>query len=289
MKTLTKSLFGLMIFLGLFITSCTNTTEPVDSVKKVEYIPKISEAQDIAESLVTESFKKTAESFIGTDLMKESAALGKSNDEQTYYYFDGFHIWRGDMEYALFDIEDSYNAQYLTKVQFLNNNVPQQSPVDAQMMRMYLNAHFAFGFVGNEPYGDEVWYDFEGAATPLNGWPTVINAGGEYERRWVGTLNDEDTELHYSVYVGINNVQFFYDWNADDFYLNGIVTVYGNGFKILIRFTNSRTASVETYQNDSLVSITEMTLPNYYQELNIPSLENWHFGADFAFPIPVIF
>ena len=290
MKTTSvKYLFGLMIFLGLFITSCTNTTEPVDSIKKVEYIPKISEAQDIAESLVIESFKKTAESFVGTDLMRESKSLAKSADERSYYYFDGWHIWRGDIEYDLFEIEDSYNAQYLTKVQFLNSNVAQESPVDAQMMRMYLKAHLAFGFVNDEPYGDEVWYDFEGAATPLNGWPTVVNAGGEYERRWVGMLNEEDTELHYSVYVGINNVQFYYDWNANDFYLNGIVSVYGNGFKILVRFTNSRTAMVETYQNDALVSTTEMTLPNYYEELNIPSLENWHFGADFIFPVPVLF
>lgn len=278
-----------MIFLGLFITSCTNTTEPVDSIKKVEYIPKISEAQDLTKSLVIESFKKTAESFVGKELMKGAASLGKSNDERTYYYFDGWHIWRGDIENAIFDIEDSYNAEYLSKVQFLKNAVPQQSPVDADVMRMYLKAHFAFGFVNNEPYGDEVWYDFEGAATPLNAWPTVINAGGEYERRWVGVLDDVDTELHYSVYVGINNVQFFYDWNVNDYYLNGVVKAYGNGFKILIKFNNSRTGTVETYQNDQLISITELTLPNFYEEFNIPSLDNWNFGADFMFPIPIIF
>jgi len=284
-----KYLFGLIILLGIFVTSCTNTTEPVDSIKKVEYVPKITEAQDLAKALVTESFKTSAESFVGSTLMRESAALGKSNDERTYFYFDNWHTWRGDMEMDLFEIPDSYNAEYLAKIQFQTGNVPQESPVDAQLMLMYLKAHMAFGFVNNEPYGDEVWYDFTGAATPLDGWPTVINAGGDYERRWVGILNDEDTELHYKVQVGINNVQFFYDWNINDFYLNGIVTVYGNGFKILIRFTNSRIAMMETYQGTTLVATSEFALPNFYELMNIQSLENWNFGADFAFPLPILF
>jgi len=284
-----KYLFGLILILGIFVTSCTNSTEPVDSVKKVEYSPKISEAEDLAQELVTEAFKTSAESFVGSSMMNQSAALNKTNDENSYFYFDNWHTWRGDIEEDLFEIEDSYNAEYLAKIQFQNNRIPQQSAENAQMMLMYLKAHVAFGFVNEEPYGDEAWFNFEGAATPLNGWPTVINAGGEYERRWIGILNDVDTELHYKVYLGINNVQFFYDWQADDFYLNGIVTVYGNGFKILVRFTNSRTAMVETYQGEQLVGTSQFTLPNYYAMINIPSLTDWDFGSGFIFPTPILF
>lgn len=284
-----KYLFGLILILGIFVTSCTNSTEPVDSIKKVEYTPKISEAEDIAKELVTEAFKTSAESFVGTSMMNQSAALNKTNDGHTYFYFDNWHTWRGEIEEALFEIPDSYNAEYLAKLQFRANNEPQQLPEGANMMLMYLNAHVAFGFVNNEPYGDEAWYNFEGSATPLTGYPTVINAGGEYERRWVGILNDEDTELHYKVYIGINNVEFVYDMYADDFYLDGIVTVHGNGFKILVRFTKSRTAMVETYQGTQLVGTSQFTLPNYYAIMNIPSLNDWNFGSGFIFPNPILF
>lgn len=278
-----------MFILGLLITSCDNSTEPTNSIKQVEYTPKISEAQELSQSLVVESVKATAESMLGKTLLNTEAPLAKTNDTRSYYYFDNWHVWRGDIEYALFDIPDSYNAEYLAKLQFLNNGQPQQFAEGATRMNMYLNAHMAFGFVNNEPYGDEVWYDFEGMVSPLNGWPSIINAGGEYERRWVGQLDDVDTELHYSVMVGMNNLEFYYDWNINDYYLNGIVTVYGNGFKILIRFTNSRTALMETYQGETLVSTQQITLPNYYEQMNIPSLENWNFGADFIFPTPIAF
>lgn len=285
-----KYLFGLIVILGLFLASCTNTTEPVDSINKVEYMPKQAEAEDLAESLLIESFKITTESFVGKELINQSYGLAKSNGGQSYFYFDGWHTWRGEIDASPFGIEDSYNAEYLAKIQFQDGvKAPMQFPQGAQLMLMYLKAHAAFGFVNNEPYGDEVWYDFQGAATPLHGFPTVINAGGEYERRWVGIFNGEDTEIHYKVQVLANNVQFFYDGNANDFYLNGIVNIAMNGFKVLARFTNSRMAMVEIYQGTTLVGTRQFELPNFYAMMNIPSLNNWNFGANFTFPIPVSF
>ncbi len=291
-----KYLLSLITILGLFLTSCTNTTEPLSEntdsgvIKKIEYTPTVDEAQAQAEGLLIESFKTTLETQAVKNLITSTSALGKSNGNSTYFYIDGWHTWRGEIDASPFGIEDSYNAEYLAKIQFQDGtHTAQPLPEGAESMLMYLKAHAALGFVGDDPSGDELWYDFQGAISPLDANPSVVNAQGEYERRWVGLYSEDGenwalTELYNKYQLVLNNVQFFYDWNADDYYLNGIVKIYTNGFKILTRFTNSRTALVEVYYNGSLVKTSQFTLPNFYEIYNIPSLDNWGFGSDFAFP-----
>ncbi|MCB0748509.1 MAG: hypothetical protein KDC52_16450 [Ignavibacteriae bacterium] len=295
-STYFKYLFSLIAILGLFLTSCTNTTEPVsdniEGLKKIDYAPTVDEAQTQAQSLITESFKTILE---GSTVSNNSSSLGKNTSNSTYSFISGWHTWRGDLIESPFEIQDSYMAQYLAKIQFqdASQNV-QVLPDGAKAMLVYLNAHAAFGFVGDDPSGDERWYDFNSVVTPLTGNPSMVSAQGTYERRWVGEYsadgeNWELVEIQNKFFVSAKDVKFFYDYVADDYYLLGNITVTTNGIKILARFSNSRTALLEIYQNDVLVSTAQLELPNFYQMFNVPSLENWNFGSGFIFPTPIIF
>ncbi len=295
-STYFKYLLSLIFTLSLFVTSCTNTTDPLNdsntgSLKQVEYTPTAEQAKEQAEGLLAESFKAIIE---GSRVSEGSTSLSKSNSS-TYFFIDGWHTWRGNLTESPFDIQDSYNAEYLGKIQFLDgSNKVQILPEGASFMNVYLNAHSAFGFVGDDPSGDEVWYDFSGTVTPLTGNPSNLHATGEYERRWVGLYstdgeNWELTEIHNKYQVNIDGVKFYYDWNADDYRLSGNVYVTTNGFKILVRFSNSRTALVEVYQNGALIGTSQLELPNYYQMFNIPSLNDFSFGSTFTFPILTLF
>ena len=292
-----KYFASLIITLSLFITSCSETTDPLNdsdsgSLKKVEYSPTAEQAKEQAEGLILESFKAMVEgSAAGKNY---STSLSKSNGS-TYFYIDGWHTWRGELDESPFDIEDSYNAEYLGKIQFQDgsHNV-QILPEGASYMMLYLNAHSAFGFVGDDPSGDEVWYDFEGQVTPLTGDPSTINAKGNYERRWVGLYsqdgeNWELTEIHNKYNVNVDGVKFYYDGAANDYTLSGHVYVTTKGYDIWARFSNSRTAIVEIYQNGALMSSSQMELPNFYQMFNIPSLNDFSFGSSFTFPALISF
>lgn len=291
-----KYLFSLIAILGIFLTSCTNTTDPVsdtntESLKKIEYTPSVEEAQSQAEQILTESFKTILE---GNTVSKQNSSLSKSADG-TYTFIDGWHTWRGTLSASPFDVPDSYNSEYLAKIQFQNGSQNMQIlPTDAQYMLMYLNVHAALGFIGDDPRGDEVWYSFNGAVNPLTGNPSMINSEGTYERRWVGDYSTDGenwqlTEIMYKFAVTISNLKFYYDSNADDFYLSGKVILTSKGIRVVAKFANSRTAKINIYQNGSLVQTTKMELPNFYQVMNIPSLSNWNFGSGFNFPSLLVF
>lgn len=288
-----KYLFVLVVASSLFLTSCSNSTDPLsktdtESLQKIEYTPTTAEAQTQVQGLLTESFKTILEGSVESN---QSLALNKSNSNSTYAYISGWHTWRGDLQESPFDIQNSYNAEYLGKIQFqdASNNV-QMLPEDAKYMLIYLNAHAALGFIGNDPSGDEVWYNFEGAVTPLTGNPSMINSQGTYERRWVGEYSPDGenwtlTEIQNKYMVKMSNVKFYYNYVANDYYLSGKVVVTNNGIKIVAKFNNSRTAKLEIYQNGVMVNTAQFELPNFYQIFNIPSLNSWNFGSSFTFPI----
>ena len=295
-STYFKYLFGLITILGLLLSSCTNSTEPVsdntDQLQKVEYAPTVDEAQKQAEGLLLESIKPLVE---GSAVGNVSGSLGKNAGNVAYYFVDGWHTWRGEMDASPFDIEDSYNTEFLGKIQFQDGTYTVQAlPEGAEYMLMYLNAHAAFGFVGNDPSGDEVWYDFEGMVKSLDGNPSTVNAAGEYERRWVGLYSADGenwamTEIHNTYKITINHVLFYYDWVNNDYKLDGMVSIVTNGIRILARFDNSRTAYMEIYQGGTLIGTRLFELPNFYQNMNIPSLNDFIFGAGFAFPFMIPF
>lgn len=298
-----KYMLNLMTLLGIFLTSCTNTTEPLShdsdasAIKKIEYTPTVAQAKTQTESVMKGIFKSVSTSFIGSKLLNNS--LAKSNDGINYTYQNDWHTWNANMGYEFDGIDNLYQLDYLSKIQFQDGtSTSQVQPNGAKYMFMFLNSHASYGFVSDDPYGDEVWFNYEGVATPLLGNPSRTSIFGNYERRWVGDYSEDGEnweliEIHYNVDFGINDVEFFYDSENNDFYLNGIVAFYMNGFKILARFTNSRIALVEVYGGDSttdtLIETYQYELPNYYQTINIPSLEYWDFNLTLILPTPIIF
>ena len=294
-KTLSKVGLSLFLSLGLFLSSCTNSTEPVKP-KQLVYNPTVQEAQQQSDAILSETVKQLSESMAGYSKIPVAPhkALGKVSDSRDYYYFDGWHVWKGTLNQNPFGIPGAYNADYLAKIQFKDNNYNvKEFPDSAEYMGMYLNAHAAFGFVDGQPYGDEVWYNYEGNATPLSD-QTTLNGHGTYERRWAGVYNGEDTELHYKLEILLKNLVFTYDYHADDYTLYGNIVAYVNNYnaqgayiKLMIRFNNSRTALIELYRNGSLVKTYSFELPNFYQLYNLPSLKTWNFGPGFNFPAPI--
>jgi hypothetical protein len=286
-----KHLFGLIAVLGLLLTSCTNSTEPVgndlEPVKKIEYTPTVEEAQSQAEELILQTIKPLIE---GSAVSNNSVSLGKSSSNATYFYIDGWHTWRGELDESPFGIEDSYNAEFLGKIQFQDGTLTvQQFPENAQYMFVYLNAHAAFGFVGQDPSGDEVWYDFDATVKGVDGNPSVVTGMGEYERRWVGLYSEDGenwvlTEIHNLYEFFMNQLEFQYDWVNNDYTLDGKVTIKNNGIRIIANFSNSRVAMLDIYQNGVLVNQRPFELPNFYETMNVPSLNDLIFGASFVFP-----
>ncbi len=290
-----KLVLSSLLLLGFIFTSCTNNTEPANDIQKLVYNPTQQEAKDQSEAMIKETVKQITESMAGYSKLPDSL-LGKANDSRDYYYFAGWHTWRGEIDKSPFGMTDAYTAEYLAKIQFQDGskNV-QKNPDGAEYMRMYLNAHIAFGFVNGEPYGDEVWYEYDGNVTPLTANPSIINGEGTYERRWVGVMNGQDTELHYKWEIVLNDIEFRYDYIANDFSLTGNIMIYVNNYNsnddalytMMFRFNNSRFGLVEVYRNGQLIQTYGLEIPNFYEIYNLPSLENWEFGASFEFPTPI--
>jgi len=116
-KTITKILLSFLILSGFLLSSCTNSTEPTQP-KKLVYNPSQSEVQVQSQSLVSETVKELVESMAGYSKIPMDGNLGKVNDKRDYYYFDGWHTWRGDITKNPFGIPEAYTAEYLGKIQF---------------------------------------------------------------------------------------------------------------------------------------------------------------------------
>ncbi len=287
-----KYLFSLIITLGLFITSCTTkTTEPA-SVNKIEYQPTQKESNTQADQLLKETMQTVSEMIIKQSFVKTPEnKLAKTEDKTDYYYFAGKHIWRGNISREVFGHPEGFTAQYLAKLGFMDSSgAPQFWPGGSLKMEGSLKAHASLGFVDGKPYGDEYWYRFQGAVTPTTAFPSLVNFQGEYERRWVGIYNGEDTELHYLIRLNTQNLKYFYRFANNDYWLDGFVTVLMGKYKIVFRFNNARKAYVKVYQNGTVVQTRIIQLPNFYEMFNVPSLnsvQDMDFGSLFDFPSPI--
>ncbi len=302
-----KILFVFIFTIGFFVASCQSSSEPTDE-NTLSYNPSQNEVIQQTEELVTNVLDQTTNILAGYRTMNETTNLNKVSDEGSLYdgFLDGWHVWRGDIRSNPFGIEGAYNADYLGKIQFKDNtDKTVESPQDADRIRTYLNSHAAFGFVEDQPYGDEVWYNFDGDISQLDGNPSVIGLFGKYERRWFGLYNDVETEIHYNVWLDFDNLQLYYSGQNNDFTLFGDAIAYFNpdepsanvtnaniiikaDYKIVINFDNSRIGKAKVYDNDNnVVNEFDHYIPNYYEIYNLPSIENWQMGVNFKFPAPI--
>ena len=287
-----KYAYSLVIILGLFVSACnTETTEPV-SINKIEYQPTQKESAEQSDLMVEETMGIVSEMIMKQSFIKNStSSLAKSTDSEDYYYFDGMHIWRGDIARPAFGYEDAYEAEYLAKLGFLDANGNDQFwPAGSNKMMGSLKAHSAFGFVEGLPYGDEVWYDFQGMVTPTTAFPSIVNIQGDYERRWAGVYNGEDTELHYMIRLQALGLKYYYRFADNDFWLDGTINVQVGMYNTVIRFNNSRNAYIKVYKDGVMVQTYMKELPNFYEMYNIPGLNdavNVDFGEFFSFPTPI--
>ena len=289
MKRRTKiiSIVVISFLFSIILSNCQSNIEP-QGVETNTYVPSKKEAQNQSEKIVSETLEQSISSLLGYQKINTSPSLSKTNSED-YHYLDNWHVWRGHITKSPFDIEDSYNAEYLAKVQFRNssNSVVKYPDNDTKYLFWFFKAHGALGFTNDEPYGDEVWYDVQGSATPLKANPTLISIKGTYDRRWVGVKDDKDTEFLYKAEFDFHNLEFYYSVNQNDYWLNGTIEVNLAPFILKISFNNSRTAKTEVYKDGELTNTYMHEYPNFYEIYNIPSLQNWELGLNFEFPGPI--
>ncbi len=286
-KTKIISIVVISFLFSIILNNCQSNTEP-KSIESNTYLPTKQEAQDQAEKIVNETLGQSISTLLGYQKINTSPSLSKTNSED-YYYIDNWHVWRGHITKSPFNIEDSYNAEYLAKVQFRNssNNVVQYPDNDTKYLFWFYKAHGALGFTNSEPYGDELWYDVQGSASPLKGNPTFINIKGTYDRRWVGIKDGHDSEFLYKAKFNFHNLEFYYSVNQNDYRLNGTIEVDLAPFILKISFDNSRTGKTEVYKDGKLTNTYLHEYPNFYEIYNIPSLQNWELGLNFEFPGPI--
>jgi len=304
-----KFLFVFIFTIGFYLSSCQSSSEPADE-NLLSYNPSQNEVIQQTEEIVANVLDQTTNILAGYSTMQESTNLNKVNDEGSFYdgFLDGWHVWRGDIRSNPFGIEGAYNADYLGKIQFRNtSDETVEAPQDADRIRIYLRSHAAFGFVEGQPFGDEVWYDFEGDISQLDGNPAKIGLFGKYERRWFGLYNDEETEIQYNVWLDFEDLKLFYSGANNDFTLLGDAIAFFNpdepsnpdpapdhsiiikaDYKVVITFNNSRVGKGKVYDNDNnLIREFDHYIPNYYEIYNLPSIENWQMGVNFQFPAPI--
>ena len=287
-----KYLFSLIIILGLFVTSCTNKTTEPSSFNKIEYEPTLKETNAQADELLKVTIQAVSEIIIKQSLVKKpDNNLAKSQNKHDYYYFAGKHIWRGEVKDTIFDYKDSFTAEYLAELGFVDSSgAPQYWPGGSLKMESSLKAHASLGFVNGKPYGDEYWYRFNGIVTPTTAFPSIVNVQSEYERRWAGIYNGEDTELHYIIRTYAQNFKYYYRFTENDYWLDGTLFVLVGQYKIAFKFNNSRKAFITAYKNGVVVQTRMIELPNFYAMFNVPSLydvEDIDFGSMFIFPAPI--
>jgi hypothetical protein len=289
MKSKTKiiSIVVISILISLVVSNCQSNTEPSEVITNT-YLPAKQEAQNQTEKIVNETLKQSISTLLGYQKINTSPTLAKTNSED-YHYLDNWHVWRGHITKSPFNIEDSYNAEYLAKVQFRNSSgaVVQYPNDDTKYLFWYFKAHGALGFTNSEPYGDEVWYDVEGSATPLKANPTLISIKGSYDRRWVGVKDGQDSEFLYKAKFDFHNLEFYYSFDKNDYWLNGTIEVNLEPFILKVKFDNSRTAETKVYKDGELKNTYTHEYPNFYEIYNIPSLQNWELGLGFEFPGPI--
>ena len=308
--TIFKKLISIGVLLGLLLVSCSDDTNPLQSdvegtktLKKQEFMPSLSQSKAQTESVLSGIMESVAYNNI---------ASYKIGDEPTggvnYNFLNGWHTWTADISMPVEGIPDAYQLKYLSRVQFQDGtNTVQAQPTGAEVMLMSLNSHGRFGFIGDDPRGDEVWFNYQGGATPLNGNPSMVSIIGNYERRWVGDYSEdgenwETIELHYNVNFLFNSVEFVYDWINNDFTLNGVVLMNVGEYIFVITFENSRKGTVEIYgdaspflqlrkqvvDNRILVDTYKIEIPNFYEQVDIPSLNEWNFNLLGVFPAPIV-
>lgn len=300
-----KILFVFIFTISLFIASCQSSSEPTDE-NTISYKPSQNEVIQQTEELVSNVLDQTTNILAGYRTMNETTNLNKVSDDGSFYdgFLDGWHVWRGDIRSNPFGIEDAYKAEYLGKIQFKDNeDNTVELAQDADRIRTYLNSHAALGFVEGQPYGDEVWYNFDGEISQLDGNPAIIGLFGKYERRWFGLYNDVETEIQYSVWLDFDDLKLFYSGMNNDFTLLGDAIAYFNPdekseyvtnvnikseYMVVISFNNSRIGKAKVYdQENNVVREFDHYIPNYYEIYNLPSIENWQMGVNFEFPAPI--
>ncbi len=281
------SIVIISILFSIVLSNCQSNTEPKEIVSNT-YLPAKQEAQNQTEQIVNETLRQSVSTLLGYDKINASSSLSKTNSDD-YYYLDNWHVWRGHITKSPFNVEDSYNAEYLAKVQFRNSSqtVVKYPNDDTKYLFWFFKAHGALGFTDSQPYGDEVWYDVEGSATPLKGNPSLISIKGTYDRRWVGIKDGKDSEFLYQAKFDFHNLKFYYSFDKNDYWLDGTIDVELAPFMLKVSFNNSRVAETKVYKDGELKNTYMHEYPNFYEIYNIPSLQNWELGLNFEFPGPI--
>ncbi len=277
-----------IILLTFALIGCKTSTEPNTTLSQFQYYPSKPEAKQQTEEIINETLKQTVSTLLGYHTINSNNALSKIGSDD-YYYVNGWHVWRGHITKSPFQIKDAYSAEYLAKVQFKNSskNIVKTPNNNTKYIYWFFKAHGALGFVNGKPYGDEVWYDVEGNATPLKANPTLISMKGIYNRRWVGIKDGKDAEYLYKANFDFHNLKFFYSNAKNDYKLKGKIKVDLEPFILKITFNNSRVGKTEVYKDGKLKYSYKHEYPNFYAIYNIPSLTDWELGKNFEFPGPI--
>ena len=268
--------FAYLLFLLFFFTSCTRVFDPVENTaddERKKYQPSIEEAQPYAATLFDMTLKLAANGLTDYEKLKSSSQPslsvntllgGEDADTQSYEFVDGFHIWKGVLEFNRF--KDTLYIAFERKIQFrsrLNGDILMHSD-GADYMYQFFRVYGHFGFVNGEKYGEKFDHQIEGEWVGLvDGVPT-FNATGKYDDVWSGIYNGNDVVFYYLVNIAITDLQFLYENAEVGYRLKGGVQLDMEPYRANAAMDGSPFATVDVFKAGEKVSRFQFRIPNLY-------------------------
>ncbi|NOX38032.1 MAG: hypothetical protein GXO78_10890 [Calditrichaeota bacterium] len=262
---------------GLFLlTSCTRVFDPVENPMEneaINYQPSIEEAKPYSVTIFDMTLKLAANALTDYERLKSesqpsfsvSTPFGVANtDSQSYEFVDGFHIWRGVLEFDRF--KDTLYIAFERKIQFRSriDGAVLVNSDGADYMYQFFRVYGHFGFVNGEKYGEKFDHLIEGEwAGLVDGVPT-LNATGKYEDIWSGIYNGQDVVFHYLVNIAATDLQFIFESAEVGYRLAGDVQLTMEPFEVYAKMDGSPMAQIDVYKAGEKVTSFQFRIPNLY-------------------------
>lgn len=248
----------------LLFTSCnTDITEP--SINKYVYKLSKTEAKEKVLALLEQTVTILSETVIKqTVTTKENYYLIKNNSNTTVYHSENSFFWDGDIKESPFGDTDSYNANYLSKLTFLDlTGMPVLEPQLSDTTESNFNVNTSFGFTNNNQYGDEIIYNVSSFLFPVNTSQLFIDSKSLYKRHWIGIYDGINSDLHYEVNIKTENLHFIYDYENKGNWFSGKIIIEIGENQFIINLIESSTTFIEYYRNEKFIESYKYEINSY--------------------------
>lgn len=248
----------------LLLTSCTtDITEPNIS----EYVYQLSktEAKEKVLALLEQTVTILSETVIKqTVTPKENYYLIKNNSNATVHHSENSFFWDGDITKSPFGDTDSYNANYLSKLTFLDiTGIHVLEPQLSDTTKSNFNVNTSFGFSNNNQYGDEIIYNISSFLLPVNKSKLFISSKSLYKRHWIGIYDGINSDLQYEVNIKTENLHFIYDYENSINWFNGKIIIEIGENRFIINLIESDNTFIEYYRNQKFIESYKYDIDSY--------------------------